>query len=331
VYPEIAQAAHVQGAVVLHAVISKTGDVENLSVISGPPMLTSAAIEAVKQWRYKPYLLNGQPMEVETTVNVNFTYGGDGAATPSPEGSSAARPPIFMSGTPPASPGRPLRVSAGVAAGMAISMPQPVYPQDAKAAHIQGTVVLHALISKTGEIENLQVISGPKELVQSALHAVNQWKYKPYLLNGQPTEVETTININYTLGEDAPGQAAQYQYLMPGVVEKIGGSVSAPALIYKVDPEFTAKARKAKASGTVLLGLVVDKQGLPKNVHVLRGFGIGPDGRPDPKLKKAARAAADGMNQNAVDAVTQYKFKPATEEGKPVPVELSVEVNYKIF
>jgi outer membrane biosynthesis protein TonB len=114
-------------------------------------------------------------------------------------------------------------------------------------------------------------------------------------------------------------------------VRKIGDGVAPPALIYKVDPEFTAQARKAKATGTVFVGLVVDKQGLPQNVHVLRGFGIGPDGKPDPKLKKAARAAADGMNQNAVDAVMHYKFKPATEYGKPVPVALNVEVNFKIF
>ena len=80
IYPEIAKAAHVQGAVVLHAVISKTGDVENLSVISGSPMLTASAIEAVKQWKYKPYLLNGQPTEVETTINVNYTL----AASDSP-------------------------------------------------------------------------------------------------------------------------------------------------------------------------------------------------------------------------------------------------------
>ena len=80
-----------------------------------------------------------------------------------------------------------------------------------------------------------------------------------------------------------------------------------------------------------MLDLVVDAQGMPQNVHVLRGFGMGPDGKPDPKLKKAARAVADGMNQKAVDAVKQYKFKPAMEDGKPVPVALNVEVNFKIF
>jgi protein TonB len=76
VYPAIAKAARIQGTVVLHATISKTGSIEGLSVVSGPPMLQSAALNAVKTWRYKPYLLNGEPVEVETTVNVVFNMGG---------------------------------------------------------------------------------------------------------------------------------------------------------------------------------------------------------------------------------------------------------------
>ena len=60
----------------LHAIISKTGSIANLSVISGPAMLQSSALDAVKQWRYKPYILNGEPTEVDTTVTVNFNLGG---------------------------------------------------------------------------------------------------------------------------------------------------------------------------------------------------------------------------------------------------------------
>ena len=75
-YPAIAKAARIQGTVVLQATISKNGTIENLHVISGPPMLQQAAMEAVKTWRYRPYLLNGEPVEVETQVNVIFTLGG---------------------------------------------------------------------------------------------------------------------------------------------------------------------------------------------------------------------------------------------------------------
>ena len=75
-YPAIAKAARIQGTVVLQATISKTGAIQNLRVISGPPMLQQAALDAVRSWRYKPYLLNGDPVEVETTVNVVFNLGG---------------------------------------------------------------------------------------------------------------------------------------------------------------------------------------------------------------------------------------------------------------
>ena len=71
-YPAIAKAVGAQGTVVLQAMISRTGTIEGLHIISGPPMLQQAAIDAVKMWRYKPYVLNGQPVEVETTVNVIF-------------------------------------------------------------------------------------------------------------------------------------------------------------------------------------------------------------------------------------------------------------------
>jgi protein TonB len=75
-YPPIAKAARVSGTVVLQATISKAGTIENLHVISGPAMLQQSAMDAVKSWRYRPYLLNGDPVEVETTVNVVFTLGG---------------------------------------------------------------------------------------------------------------------------------------------------------------------------------------------------------------------------------------------------------------
>src|SRR5437588_8825647 len=75
-YPQIARQAHISGSVILQAVISKQGTIEGLKVMQGHPMLVSNAVEAVKQWRYKPYILNGEPVEVETTITVNFTMGG---------------------------------------------------------------------------------------------------------------------------------------------------------------------------------------------------------------------------------------------------------------
>ena len=97
-------------------------------------------------------------------------------------------------------PKGPVRVSSGVVAGSKIGGVNPTYPPIARAAHVSGTVVLHAIISKTGTITNLQVISGPEMLRASAVDAVKTWRYKPYILNGEPTEVDTTVSVNFNMG-----------------------------------------------------------------------------------------------------------------------------------
>ena len=94
-----------------------------------------------------------------------------------------------------------LSVSPAEMAANVVNKVTPKYPQEAKEEKIQGTVLLNAVIGKDGAIEKLAVISGPKELQQSALDAVRQWTYKPYLLNGDPTEVKTTISVIYTLAK----------------------------------------------------------------------------------------------------------------------------------
>jgi protein TonB len=97
-----------------------------------------------------------------------------------------------------------------------------------------------------------------------------------------------------------------------GGPRRIGGGVSAPQLIFSVEPEFSEEARKAKVAGNVLVNLWVDTNGNPSHVRVIRGVGM-------------------GLDEKAVEAVKQYKFKPAMENGKPVLVELNVEVNFQIF
>jgi periplasmic protein TonB len=94
----------------------------------------------------------------------------------------------------------PQRISRGVAEGMLLDRVMPVYPPIARQAGIQGTVVLEATISTSGTIKDLRVISGPAMLQQAAIDAVSRWRYRPYLLNGQPVEVETTVSVVFNLG-----------------------------------------------------------------------------------------------------------------------------------
>jgi len=97
-------------------------------------------------------------------------------------------------------PTKTVRLTEGVSTGMLISPIRPVYPAIAKAAGISGTVVVEAIISRTGTIESLHVVRGPEMLRAAALDAIRMARYQPFKLNGEPTEVQTTITINFKLG-----------------------------------------------------------------------------------------------------------------------------------
>jgi protein TonB len=91
-------------------------------------------------------------------------------------------------------------ISSGIAVGLLIQKTAPIYPPIAKTARVSGTVVIQATISRNGTIENLHVVSGPAMLRQSALDAVKTWRFRPYMLSGEPVEVETTVNVNFAMG-----------------------------------------------------------------------------------------------------------------------------------
>ena len=109
-------------------------------------------------------------------------------------------PPPVKEAPKPVTPQR-IRVGGNVSAANLIRGPKPTYPPLAKQARIQGVVKLNAVIGKDGTIQNLTVVSGHPLLVQAALEAVKQWLYKPTLLNGEPVEVITTIDVNFTLSQ----------------------------------------------------------------------------------------------------------------------------------
>jgi periplasmic protein TonB len=94
---------------------------------------------------------------------------------------------------------KPVTVSRGVSEGLLIHPIKPAYPQIALTAHVQGEVILQAVIGKDGSIQNLRVVSGHPMLIKAAVDAVQQWRYRPYLLNGEPVEVETQVRVNFTI------------------------------------------------------------------------------------------------------------------------------------
>jgi protein TonB len=366
-YPEESLRAGVEGTVVLQVDIDISGAVQNVAVVSGDPNLAKAGVDAVRQWKYKPYLVNDSPIEITTQVTLNFRLTSRKQPQPPPPGTfrensylneyfgllyplsrdwvratqlirkkyaesnvantyvllseihipqdntelradssftlfavdrsainetedckqfleswakgtavnktgkqkgeirqfaisgfdfysadfeyysgptdrsivctlqkdyfllwniqawakSAVRqavstldsivpvsaeptpvqdPPSASKQTPAAASGlAKIRVAPGVTIGLVLKKVQPVYPTEARKANIHGTVLLSAVINKFGDVVDLEVLDGPIELAVSAVNAVRLWKYRPYMLNGEPVSVLTQILVNYQL------------------------------------------------------------------------------------------------------------------------------------
>jgi TonB family protein len=199
-YPFEARKEKLQGQVLVQIHVSETGDVDQTEVVSGDATLAKAAVEAARKWKFKPYIKDGKPVQVSTKLPFNFAFSEtthDEDAPPQETKSNSAAGGAVASGAS-AAPQR-VHIAQGVSAGLLLHKVQPLYPPDARRLRIQGTVVLHAVIGKDGRIKDLRLVSGSKELAPAAIGAVQQWIYQPYLLLGNPVEVDTIVQVNFQL------------------------------------------------------------------------------------------------------------------------------------
>ena len=198
VYPPLAKQARIQGVVRFTVLIEPDGSVSKADLIAGHPLLVQAATDAVRQWRYKPTLLNGEPVQVVTQVDVNFNL---------PEGQALSAPKrITISGNTKlamlmqqAAP-----VYPPLAEQVRIRMEAPVYPPLAKQARIQGVVRFTVVIEPDGSVSKVDLVAGHPLLVQAATDAVRQARYTPVHLNGEAVQAVAQVEVNFTLPE---GQA----------------------------------------------------------------------------------------------------------------------------
>lgn len=209
-----------------------------------------------------------------------------------------------------AKPEAPKRIAVGgtVQRARLIKQVPPVYPAACKAAGIEGTVVLSIVIGKDGAVQSARRLNRQvdERLADAAVEAVKQWVYQPTLLNGEPVEVMTDVEVNFTLAEkSAAAPAAQIGLF------RVGDGVSAPRPVYKVEPEYSEQARAAGYQGTVLLETEIDEAGTPLNIKVLRSLGM-------------------GLDEKAVEALSKWKFAPGQKDGKPVRVNARVEMVFRL-
>ena len=197
-YPAEAQAAGVQGVVILEVTIDTVGSVFEERVLRGEPLLVPAALNAVKQWQFQPTLLNGVPVPVIMTVTVNFTLGAPQGVA-GREGAFSAPPPPPPPPPPPVDGQTPIRVGGTVKPPKKLRNVEPVYPADAEANRVQGVVIIEATIDPVGNVSNARVLKGLPALDQAAIDAVQQWQYEPTMLNGVAVPVIMTVTVNFTL------------------------------------------------------------------------------------------------------------------------------------
>lgn len=208
-YPADAQNQQMQGRVWVHITVDEAGNVVSVEPISGEGPLLAAAITAMKEWKFEPYIQDGHPVRVSTKMHYDFAFtdkirdnsAGVALATPPPaKDIPRVDEAANGSGTADGSKVQRVRILQGTSQGLLVHQVAPVYPTTALRNHVQGTVVLRAVIGKDGLIKNLEVVTSPSDaLGQAAKEAVEQWKYRPYTLNGDPVEIDTTINVNFKL------------------------------------------------------------------------------------------------------------------------------------
>lgn len=159
---------------------------------SAHPEMQGAVLTIPTKFPPHPFI----PADPEPQIDINAATADLDATSGSDHdlfGPSSKRPVVRQEITGPVS------VPSSLVEGLLVHKTLPVYPPIAVASHTEGTVVLQAMISRNGTIENLRVVSGPIVLQQAALNAVQTWRYRPYLLNGDPVEVETTVNVIFKL------------------------------------------------------------------------------------------------------------------------------------
>ncbi len=153
--------------------------------------MTQAAVDAVKKWKFKPFIRNAKPARVSVILPFDFIFV-DEAIDPHAKTGTGSSPASF----PNARAMKIIWVATGAERRERVrKMVNPIYPDIAKAAHIQGEVVLIAVISKDGHIRQLNILSGHPLLTEAAVNAVKLWEYQPYVINGEPVEVQTKVTV----------------------------------------------------------------------------------------------------------------------------------------
>ena len=291
-YTPEARAAGLEGSVVLYIEVNPAGEVENTQVIQSLGLgLDEQAMDAVKQWRFKPRSMGGRPPNVAQSAEVNFRL------------DPSAGWQIRRAG---------YRVNRdGVHELKQISKPvlsEYTSPGNQACRSDGGVVIANFRIGKDGKPDQVRLVDTQNEAAgDGVINAIRLWRFRPGVLNGKPRESSGTVEMecrSQALAATSEGAEA--------LIYKIGPGISAPAVLYKVEPEYSEEARRAKLQGTVIISVLIDTSGHAVSMRVVRELGL-------------------ELDEKAMEAINQWRFKPGTKDGKPVIVRCTIEVNFRLL
>lgn len=244
-YPTEAKEKGIQGKVVLKVSISEAGIVESAEGVNGDPILTKAAIAAVKQWKFKPFIKNGKAVRVLTNLPVNF-------ALPSQSRPTTVEP---------------------------VKIVKAIYPKKAEQEEIQGQVVIRAFLNENGDVGKMEVVDSTDAVFnQSAFDAVKQWKFKPYFDHGKAVPVAVKLPVDFALPDnivDKRSWADEYNKDEPTQDPSKRPHFQAGArtiyLIHRVDPVYPWQAKNTHTQGLVQLHAIIGKEGRIEDLKVVSG------------------------------------------------------------
>jgi TonB family protein len=292
-YSDAARAAHLQGTVTLYVETTPAGIPDHVNVLQGLGLgLDEKAIEAVKHWEFPPLVQNGVGYGAHRTVEVQFVTPGA----------------VWRLARAAYSVPRPKGSRAEIVIVKPVLReyfaPSPEACKEASgAAPVEFTIGADGLPSGVRAFDPLHE-SGPVNVAISAaaVEAVQRWRFTPGKAAGKPAQANARVELECG-GVVEASIGSQY---------RAGNGVTRPELVYKFETEYSEPARKAKLQGVVVLYVVVDATGHPTKIGVMRTMD-------------------KGLDEKAIEAVLQWRFRPGSKDGRPVNVAATIEVNFRLL
>ena len=295
VYPEKARKERIEGKVTLKVVVNVDGSVSDVSVLKGPEIFRQASIDAISQSRFKPAEHNGKVVPVWMIMPIEFSLG------------STDTDLLLTSPVPIDADGNEVEVPEFFeveAKPELLQSVKSVYPP-------RVTVRLELKVNVDGSVSDVKVLKGPEEFHQAAIDAISQYRFKPGTLNGKVVPVRMQQSIIFRLPKQQTTPPASGDADSSKVLEFYMVEVK-PKVLHAVKPVHPEEAIRDSLEGKVFLKFIVNVDGSVSDVKVLRTTG------------------SKVFQKAAIDAISQFRFKPAEHNGKPVAVWMTQPVTFRL-